>query len=57
MALRSPFRIDVSTHAVNGLTAGDFVLASKIDALPVEYSPKWLEKQQQAQQAAPMPSL
>jgi hypothetical protein len=24
----------------------DFVMAAKIDALPVEYSPKWLKQQQ-----------
>lgn len=30
----------------------DFIMAAKLDAVPVEYSPKWL-KQQQEQQAAP----
>jgi 4a-hydroxytetrahydrobiopterin dehydratase len=28
--------IELSTHAVNGLTENDFILAAKIDELPVE---------------------
>ena len=28
--------IEISTHAVNGLTENDFILAAKIDQLPVE---------------------
>jgi 4a-hydroxytetrahydrobiopterin dehydratase len=28
--------IELSTHAVNGLTQNDFILAAKIDTLPVE---------------------
>jgi 4a-hydroxytetrahydrobiopterin dehydratase len=28
--------IELSTHAVNGLTENDFILAAKIDKLPVE---------------------
>ena len=28
--------IELSTHAVNGLTENDFILAAKIDQLPVE---------------------
>ena len=28
--------IELSTHAVNGLTENDFILAAKIDTLPVE---------------------
>ena len=31
----------------------DFVLAAKIDALPVDYSPKWLREQRAAGLAAP----
>lgn len=46
-------RIELSTHAIGGLALPDFILASKIDALPVDYSPKWLEKQQAAGRAAP----
>jgi 4a-hydroxytetrahydrobiopterin dehydratase len=29
-------RIDLSTHAVGGLTENDFIMAAKIDALPIE---------------------
>lgn len=38
--------INVSTHAAGGLTMFDFILASKLDALDAEYSPKWLQQQQ-----------
>eukprot|EP00419_Tripos_fusus_P077072 CAMPEP_0172902744 /NCGR_PEP_ID=MMETSP1075-20121228/169085_1 /TAXON_ID=2916 /ORGANISM="Ceratium fusus, Strain PA161109" /LENGTH=159 /DNA_ID=CAMNT_0013759403 /DNA_START=113 /DNA_END=590 /DNA_ORIENTATION=- len=37
-------RIDLSTHAIGGLALPDFVLAAKIDAIEVEYSPKWLRE-------------
>jgi len=36
--------ITVSTHAVDGLTQPDIILAAKLDAVPVEYSPKWLRE-------------
>lgn len=36
--------ITVSTHAAGALTFPDFVLASKLDALDVDYSPKWLQQ-------------
>ncbi len=39
--------MNVYTHAANGLTLFDFVLAAKIDRVDVEYSPKWLQKQQE----------
>ncbi len=29
-------KIDISTHAIGGLSINDFILAAKIDALPVE---------------------
>jgi len=32
----------VSTHAAGGLTKFDFILASKIDRIEVDYSPKWM---------------
>ena len=35
--------IELSTHAIGGLSLPDLVLAAKIDAVPVEYSPKWLK--------------
>jgi 4a-hydroxytetrahydrobiopterin dehydratase len=31
--------IEIWTHAVGGLTENDFILAAKIDALPVELKP------------------
>eukprot|EP01041_Mallomonas_annulata_P006750 gene6750-13678_t len=31
------------THSVNGITENDFQVASLLDTLPVDYSPKWLE--------------
>jgi 4a-hydroxytetrahydrobiopterin dehydratase len=36
--------ITVSTHAVGGLTRPDIILAAKLDAIPAEYSPKWLRE-------------
>ncbi|EIE23490.1 transcriptional coactivator/pterin dehydratase, partial [Coccomyxa subellipsoidea C-169] len=38
-------QVVVSTHAIKGLSIYDFILAAKIDALPVEFSPKWLKAQ------------
>lgn len=29
-------RIDLSTHAINGLSENDFILAAKINALPID---------------------
>lgn len=37
----------VTTHAINALSIHDVVLAAKIDAIDVEYSPKWLKAQAQ----------
>ena len=37
-------RVTVSTHAVGEVTRPDIILAAKIDAVPVEYSPKWLRE-------------
>ena len=45
-------RVDLSTHAIGGLSLPDLVLAAKISAIEVEYSPKWLKEQQAAQAAA-----
>ena len=45
-------RVDLSTHAIGGLSLPDLVLAAKMDAIEVEYSPKWLKEQQQQQAAA-----
>jgi len=41
-------RLDMSTHAIDGLSLPDFVLAAKIDKLEVVCSPKWLREQQAA---------
>lgn len=41
-------RVVVATHAGGArVTMADLVLAAKLDALPVEYSPKWLREQQE----------
>ena len=37
-------RVDMSTHAIGGLSMPDLVLAAKLDAIPVVYSPKWLRE-------------
>lgn len=39
----------LSTHAIGALSMHDFVLAAKIDQVPVVYSPKWLRESQQDQ--------
>mmetsp|Transcript_18752 Transcript_18752/g.47907 ORF Transcript_18752/g.47907 Transcript_18752/m.47907 type:complete len:90 (+) Transcript_18752:272-541(+) len=44
-------QVDLSTHAIGGLSMPDLVLAAKIDAIPVEFSPKWLRDQQAAPKA------
>lgn len=40
-------QVDVATHAIGGLSKFDFILAARIDAVPTEYSPKWLRQQQE----------
>eukprot|EP00192_Tetraselmis_astigmatica_P017374 CAMPEP_0117651062 /NCGR_PEP_ID=MMETSP0804-20121206/1890_1 /TAXON_ID=1074897 /ORGANISM="Tetraselmis astigmatica, Strain CCMP880" /LENGTH=137 /DNA_ID=CAMNT_0005457011 /DNA_START=585 /DNA_END=998 /DNA_ORIENTATION=+ len=38
-------QVDITTHAVgNALTLPDFILAAKLDAIKVEYSPKWMRE-------------
>jgi len=39
--------VDLTTHATGGLSAIDLDIAAKFDALDVDYSPKWLQKQQE----------
>lgn len=34
-------KVVLATHAVGGLTMFDFIMAAKLDALDIEYSPKW----------------
>ncbi|CAK9096310.1 Pterin-4-alpha-carbinolamine dehydratase 2 [Durusdinium trenchii] len=41
-------QVDLFTHAIGGLSLPDFVLAAKIDAIEVEYSPKWLRERDAA---------
>ena len=48
-------RIDLSTHAIGGLSLPDLVLAAKIDAIPVECSPKWLREIEAAEQPPAAP--
>lgn len=38
----------LSTHVIGGLSMFDFVVASKLDAIDVDYSPKWLRDWQSA---------
>ena len=40
-------RVDLSTHAIGGLSLPDLVLAAKIDAIPTETAP-WLREQEAA---------
>ena len=49
-------QVVVSTHAIKGLSIYDFILAAKIDSLPVVYSPKWLSAQKQESRGAAEPS-
>ena len=46
-------QVILATHAIGGLSMFDAVLAAKIDALPVEYSPKWLQQTQTKHVTAP----
>eukprot|EP00878_Enallax_costatus_P006753 GHUV01007079.1.p1 GENE.GHUV01007079.1~~GHUV01007079.1.p1 ORF type:complete len:189 (+),score=46.19 GHUV01007079.1:128-694(+) len=39
-------KVVLSTHAVGGLTMFDLIMAAKLDAVEVEYSPKWLKQNQ-----------
>lgn len=39
-------QVVLCTHAVGGLTMFDFIMAAKLDALDIEYSPKWLKQNQ-----------
>lgn len=40
-ALLVLLQVVLSTHAIKALSLLDMVMAAKIDALPVQYSPKW----------------
>lgn len=37
--------VRVTTHAAGGITLADAALAARLDAVPCEYSPKWLREQ------------
>lgn len=45
-------RVELSTHAIGGLSLPDMVMAAKIDALDVEYSAKWLKSESAGSYAA-----
>lgn len=36
--------VELTTHARGGITINDFIVAAKLDAIPVTYSPKWLRE-------------
>jgi len=44
--LTSYRNVDISlyTHSVGGVTENDFILAARLDSVPVVYSPKWLKE-------------
>lgn len=46
--MRRDVEVVLSTHTIGALSMHDVVLAAKIDALDVTYSPKWLKAQQAA---------
>jgi pterin-4a-carbinolamine dehydratase len=37
--------VSLTTHAAGGITLADVGLAARVDAVPVECSPKWLKEQ------------
>jgi 4a-hydroxytetrahydrobiopterin dehydratase len=39
-------QVVLTTHAAGGLSMQDFIMAARIDALSVEYSPKWRKAQE-----------
>ncbi len=45
-------QVDLSTHAIGGLSKNDFVVAAKIDSVPTDYSPKWLKQHKENQKAS-----
>jgi len=44
---RFAMQVVLSTHTIGGLSMFDAIMAAKIDALSVDYSPKWLQQQAQ----------
>eukprot|EP01024_Parvocaulis_polyphysoides_P040640 TRINITY_DN37035_c1_g2_i1.p2 TRINITY_DN37035_c1_g2~~TRINITY_DN37035_c1_g2_i1.p2 ORF type:complete len:174 (-),score=24.34 TRINITY_DN37035_c1_g2_i1:309-830(-) len=36
--------VEIGTHSINALSIYDFILATKIDEVEVDYSPKWKEQ-------------
>jgi 4a-hydroxytetrahydrobiopterin dehydratase len=45
--------VRITTNSVNALTESDFKLAKEIDAIPVEFSPKWLKSNPDAVVVSP----
>jgi 4a-hydroxytetrahydrobiopterin dehydratase len=41
-------QIDLYTHDLAGITENDFALASLLDTVPIDYSPKWLKAHPEA---------
>eukprot|EP00959_Pyramimonas_sp_CCMP1952_P396628 8310050-Pyramimonas_sp.AAC.1 len=41
---RRNVEVNLTTHAVGGVTELDLEMASKLDAIEVDYSPKWLRE-------------
>jgi hypothetical protein len=48
LVLLRAMQVVLSTHAISALSMFDFIVAAKLDVLPVEYSPKWLKENQHA---------
>jgi len=48
LVLLCAMQVVLSTHAISALSMFDFIVAAKLDVLPVEYSPKWLKENQRA---------
>lgn len=44
VSLARAVAVHSSTHAIGGLSMPDLVMAAKIDAIEVDYSPKWLRE-------------
>mmetsp|Transcript_42212 Transcript_42212/g.92532 ORF Transcript_42212/g.92532 Transcript_42212/m.92532 type:complete len:205 (+) Transcript_42212:186-800(+) len=46
-------RVDLSTHAIGGLSLPDLVLAAKIDTIRIDYSAKWIKELQAQNKPVP----
>ena len=41
-------RVDLTTHAIGGLSLPDLVIAAKLDNIDVDYSPRWMRERNAA---------